>query len=214
MDLTPNTQPGHCHCGCGQFAPIAKRSNAAKGWVKGQPLRFVLGHMGGINATKTYQAKLAVAPDGTPTKLCTWCKRQRPLNGFDVSQWRPDRLRSHCRSCHNEQEKERYRRNPAPRKLSAIRARKKARSIIRARIARIRASGCRLCPERDPCCIEFHHLTGKDRCVTHCESIPELERELVKCVVLCANCHRKAHAGHIFVSIDLLCESTEGKEAA
>jgi hypothetical protein len=214
MDLTSPIPVGHCQCGCGQLAPVAKRSNAAKGWVKGLPLRFVRGHMGGINAARAYERKLSVAADGTPTKLCTWRNHPRPLTEFDVSPWNPDRLRSHCRSCHNEQEKARYKRDPRPAKLRAYRACKKARAAVRARIARIRAGGCRMCPERDACCIEFHHLTGKDRCVSHCESIPKLERELMKCVALCSNCHRKAHAGHILVPADLLCRSTEGEEAA
>jgi hypothetical protein len=33
-----------CACGCGQPAPIAKRTNTAKGHVKGQPCRFRQGH--------------------------------------------------------------------------------------------------------------------------------------------------------------------------
>lgn len=37
---------GLCECGCGQAAPIATQTNRSKGWVKGQPLRFVRGHAG------------------------------------------------------------------------------------------------------------------------------------------------------------------------
>jgi hypothetical protein len=33
-----------CECGCGQPAPIAKRSSTLHGQVKGQTLRFVQGH--------------------------------------------------------------------------------------------------------------------------------------------------------------------------
>lgn len=33
-----------CECGCGQPAPIAKQTVSAKGYAKGQPLRFVIGH--------------------------------------------------------------------------------------------------------------------------------------------------------------------------
>lgn len=37
-----------CECGCGQPAPIASKTNRAKGYVKGEPMRFVNGHqMGG-----------------------------------------------------------------------------------------------------------------------------------------------------------------------
>lgn len=35
---------GYCHCGCGQKTKIAKRSDTAIGWVKGEPIRFILNH--------------------------------------------------------------------------------------------------------------------------------------------------------------------------
>lgn len=35
---------GYCQCGCGQKTKIAERSSTRKGWVKGQPLRFIQGH--------------------------------------------------------------------------------------------------------------------------------------------------------------------------
>lgn len=37
-------EPGLCECGCGQATRPAPCSRASKGWVKGQPLRFVRGH--------------------------------------------------------------------------------------------------------------------------------------------------------------------------
>lgn len=33
-----------CECGCGQAAPLACRSRKGKGWVKGQPTRFIHNH--------------------------------------------------------------------------------------------------------------------------------------------------------------------------
>lgn len=33
-----------CECGCGQPAPIAKQTNTLLGHIKGQPVRFVVGH--------------------------------------------------------------------------------------------------------------------------------------------------------------------------
>jgi hypothetical protein len=35
---------GLCECGCGETTPLAKKTYARWGHVKGQPLRFVLGH--------------------------------------------------------------------------------------------------------------------------------------------------------------------------
>jgi hypothetical protein len=57
--------------------------------------------------------------------------------------------------------------------------------------------GCVDCPERDPCCLEFHHCFGsKDFDVSQgCQkSMVRIKNEIRKCVVLCANCHRKRHA--------------------
>lgn len=36
---------GLCECGCGQQTRIAPRNRTAEGWIKGQPLRFVRGHV-------------------------------------------------------------------------------------------------------------------------------------------------------------------------
>lgn len=33
-----------CGCGCGDAAPIAKRSNRTRGWVAGHPIKFIAGH--------------------------------------------------------------------------------------------------------------------------------------------------------------------------
>lgn len=47
-----NEQPqnipyGYCHCGCGQKTRIARQSHTQLGWVKGEPVRFIVGHSGG-----------------------------------------------------------------------------------------------------------------------------------------------------------------------
>lgn len=33
-----------CECGCGSQAPLATRTRAEVGWVKGEPIRFIHGH--------------------------------------------------------------------------------------------------------------------------------------------------------------------------
>lgn len=39
---------GKCACGCQRNVPIATRGSTSRGWVKGQPIRFIDGHtMGG-----------------------------------------------------------------------------------------------------------------------------------------------------------------------
>lgn len=36
--------PGLCQCGCGETAPIARRSSSQRGYVRGQSTRFMPGH--------------------------------------------------------------------------------------------------------------------------------------------------------------------------
>jgi hypothetical protein len=51
------------------------------------------------------------------------------------------------------------------------------------------------CGESDPVTIDFHHVdpTTKRKWVDH--SVLSIQREIAKCVPICANCHRKGHAG-------------------
>jgi hypothetical protein len=58
------------------------------------------------------------------------------------------------------------------------------------------AKGCQKCPEKDPCCLDFHHVDGvKEGTISNRKtwSLKKLEAEMDKCKVFCANCHRKEH---------------------
>ncbi len=57
---------------------------------------------------------------------------------------------------------------------------------------------CEICGENHPACLDFHHIDPslkkfsvsrkRDR-----PSLKQLQEEIAKCQVLCANCHRKEH---------------------
>ncbi len=59
---------------------------------------------------------------------------------------------------------------------------------------------CEICGENYPACLDFHHIdpsrkkfsvsAKRDR-----PSLKQLQEEIAKCQVLCANCHRKEHYG-------------------
>jgi len=42
--IYPSVTEKYCQCGCGQIAPLAKRTHHRYGWVKGQSMFFVNGH--------------------------------------------------------------------------------------------------------------------------------------------------------------------------
>lgn len=62
---------------------------------------------------------------------------------------------------------------------------------------------CKVCGEKDRSCIDYHHLDPKKKDMeigTMLRSLRSRERileEYAKCISLCANCHRKFHAGVI-----------------
>jgi hypothetical protein len=35
---------GFCHCGCGGKTKLAQQTNKKFGWVKGEPVRYIMGH--------------------------------------------------------------------------------------------------------------------------------------------------------------------------
>lgn len=61
---------------------------------------------------------------------------------------------------------------------------------------------CKVCGEDHPRCLEFHHKNGSEKETALANksgswSMKRKMKEIEKCVVLCANCHRKYHAGNL-----------------
>lgn len=61
----------------------------------------------------------------------------------------------------------------------------------------VKSVGCNRCGEKSVSCLDFHHLHGKDRTVSSMLGMSDkrVQAEIDKCIILCANCHRKLHAG-------------------
>lgn len=70
---------------------------------------------------------------------------------------------------------------------------------LRQCILAAKAQGCSVCGESDPVCLDFHHLDPKTKSFNigvqlGSYSLKRVKLEILKCEVLCANCHRKLHA--------------------
>jgi hypothetical protein len=88
----------------------------------------------------------------------------------------------------------------AERREYLISAVNKRRQKIRQRAIAAKGSKCEVCGY-DRCieALEFHHLSNSDKNFGLSEkgyamSRKRVEKELEKCVLLCANCHRETHA--------------------
>jgi transcription elongation factor Elf1 len=78
---------------------------------------------------------------------------------------------------------------------------RKRRQAIREWFSEFKASlKCSRCNENHPACLEFHHADPSQKETTINSAIWQLDwgkerilAEAAKCIILCANCHRKLH---------------------
>jgi len=132
------------------------------------------------------------------TKVCSRCKEEKSVDLFCKSSRMKDGYQSACKSCMN---------------VSWTNSRKKKQKHYQ-QVAKDRESrntqrirewkseqGCILCGETFAQCLELHHLDPTTKEFDLAESRNKGWETFIveadKCVILCANCHRKVHALNI-----------------
>ena len=111
-----------------------------------------------------------------------------------------DKRREYARRYYHEVEKK----NPAmARRRSELRQQTRDRLMAVVRERR-RASTCARCGETRPATLDFHHPDGAAKegdiatLVRLGASVARITAEMDKCEVLCSNCHRQEHFGHLY----------------
>ena len=138
-------------------------------------------------------------------KTCTICKNSKEDSEFSPRKNVKDGKYSHCKTCHNETMRNRYKADPK----SKLEDCKRRRQVLFDIVNNIKSnSGCKLCKENDPVCLDFHHLDPDKKdfpvsTLVRNKSRKKMLNEIEKCVIVCSNCHRKLHAGKITLSIDV-----------
>lgn len=148
------------------------------------------------------------------TKQCRNCGETKSLDDFhkDGKKSSKDGRHSYCKTCSIEKAKAAYRRQTPERKAELKQqALEKKRAMYEICNTIKDKHGCQKCPEKDPCCLDFHHLdpSDKDKEVSWLAAHKNYQRmidEINKCVVVCTNCHRKIHAGKLNTEGLLPCE--------
>lgn len=124
------------------------------------------------------------------SKVCGGCKKEKSVSEFNKKK---DKWQSYCRPCDNARQKEHYVNN----KPYYYAKSKCQRDKIAAYVNEFKLAGCSRCSESDIACLDLHHLGNKDGnvadLVTRGVSLERLKFEIDKCILLCANCHRKEH---------------------
>jgi len=128
------------------------------------------------------------------TKVCYKCKLELPVTAFSKHLKKKDGLQTACKTCKKLMDKVLYQQNPKRQQQRNTLNKKKYKE----QIDLIKAnSGCKYCDEKEPCCLDFHHIGHKTSQISKMRQngLTKTLEEIKKCVVVCANCHRKLHAG-------------------
>lgn len=146
-------------------------------------------------------------------KKCTICKSEKLEIEFHKSRLTKDKLQNVCKQCSSKISRKYYLDKTEQHKEATKKRRLEKRREIKERIESIKdLCGCAKCGEKDSACIDFHHAdaTTKDFEVSMaCKyewSWIKVLHEIEKCVCLCANCHRKFHAGRFELDSSMLCK--------
>lgn len=122
-------------------------------------------------------------------KKCTICGQEKPLTDFNIRNKQKNTYRSECKQCHNDIVKRRY-------------------YYLKNVVNEYKKDGCAKCGEKRIYVLDFHHIdpSTKDNTITRMStkySLDRLKKEIDKCVVLCANCHREFHHLNLLNNISL-----------
>lgn len=131
------------------------------------------------------------------TKQCSNCCETKDINLFHWKK-KPVKKTAQCGECLNISTRKHYHKNKDAYKDKAVK--NNLRYIYNARVF-VRelkiGNDCSRCGESHPDVLEFDHLNPKTKRVEisymthHAYSIESILEEIEKCVLLCANCHRK-----------------------
>ena len=128
-------------------------------------------------------------------RACTKCGELKPRDAFPPVRRGEPKLQSWCRECFATYGREYYRKNREAQKARLLRnAATKRADNQRRMIEYLRAHPCVDCGQTDIIVLQFDHLANKERDVanmlTGSWSWSAIEKEIAKCEVRCANCHR------------------------
>ena len=117
-----------------------------------------------------------------------------------------DKRRHQCKDCRRAYRKQRRLEHPEIHRAQATRRQDRQGEWLNSI-----KTPCIVCGEAEPVCIDFHHINPVDKDFRS-RSREWLLQEVSKCVCLCADCHRKVHAGlnNCIANESPLCTTGEG----
>lgn len=130
-------------------------------------------------------------------KICLSCKKQLPIDSFGINNARKDKKHYYCKTCKSLQEKKSYYKNwdknkKLINKHNKVRKRRNKLLVLEY----LTKHSCVDCGEKDLRVLEFDHVRGQkfkgiSVLFQGTYSIEKILKEISKCDVVCANCHKK-----------------------
>lgn len=136
-------------------------------------------------------------------KLCPKCNITKSFDEFHVCKSKKSGYQTYCKVCLLENIRADYKKRPEV----YLERSNKRRKVYFDLLNRIRVYfGCQICGEKEACCLDFHHIDSDTKVsevsyLAHCKNRHKILEEIKKCAVICANCHRKIHAGMITIEL-------------
>jgi hypothetical protein len=134
-------------------------------------------------------------------KVCKTCGTEKPFSEFHRKTDSRDGHVCDCRDCANAKAREKYSRSERYRDKQKN-TRSVRRADVLAQIDRAKGAPCSACGKKfPPVAMDFHHRVqapenkGISNLANRGFGWPRIEKEIRKCILLCANCHRLKHAG-------------------
>jgi hypothetical protein len=138
--------------------------------------------------------------DGAEKRCAGPCGQSKPLSAFSFKNLALGRRHSVCRECYKAWNRAHYERNRARYIASARRNGVVYRAeTLRRLVDYLRRNPCVDCGERDLLVLEFDHRDPATKRMPISSMLegygwPQIEAEIDKCDVRCANCHRRRTA--------------------
>lgn len=129
-------------------------------------------------------------------KTCTKCGKPKPETKFAFRNKAKGIRSSSCKDCHTEYLREHYQHN---KEMYIKNARKQNDKRIANNMTKLMEylskHPCVDCGEDDPIVLEFDHVRGNKSepvsVMVHSKSWQKVQKEIKKCDVRCANCHKR-----------------------
>jgi hypothetical protein len=141
-----------------------------------------------------------VAMSADPLRVCARCRVSKPLAEFPIKNAAKGWYRSYCRPCCSEYGKEHYQKNPAyylaKNHVSRARSRQTNRDLV---FEYLLTHPCVDCGEKNVVVLDFDHVDSATKrsdvgSMLSRRTTSAVRREMQKCVIRCANCHRRRTA--------------------